>query len=95
MSKKNTAKNKFLLFYMNHETMNNTKQLHGAFSPLDRPWTLNHLKGQCHEMDIFYESLNIIIITFFVYADGFQGLSKAFHFPIQLLTFLIYAQKED
>ncbi len=50
---KNTVKNKFLLFYMNHETMNNTKQLHGAFSPLDRPWTLNHIKGQCHEMDIF------------------------------------------
>ncbi len=39
-------------------------------------------------VDIFFEGLNILIRTFCVYADGFQGLSKAFHYPIQLLTFL-------
>jgi hypothetical protein len=43
------------------------------------------LQGQCHEMDIFFEGLNILISTFCVYADGFQDLSKAFHYPIQLL----------
>jgi hypothetical protein len=51
--------------------------------------TMNHLKGQCHEMDIFFEGLNILISTFCVCADGFQGLSKAFHYPIQLLTFYL------
>jgi hypothetical protein len=30
------------------------------------------------------ESLNILIGTFCVCADGFQGLSKAFHYPLQL-----------
>ncbi len=42
------------------------------------------LKGQCQEMDILFEGLNTI---FCVCADGFQGLSKAFHYPLQLLTF--------
>ncbi len=45
------------------------------------------LKGQCHEMYIFVEGLNILISTFCVCADGFQGLSKALHYSIQLLTF--------
>jgi hypothetical protein len=44
---------------------------------------MNCLKGQCHEM----EGLNIFISTFCVCADCFQSLSKAFHYPIQLLTF--------
>jgi len=38
-------------------------------------------------MKIFFEDLNILISTgtFCLSADGFQGLSKAFHF--QLFTF--------
>jgi hypothetical protein len=44
------------------------------------------LKEQCHEVVIF-EGLYILISTFCVCADGFQGLSKAFHYPLQLLTF--------
>jgi hypothetical protein len=47
------------------------------------------LKGQCHEMDIFFESLNILISAFCVCTDGFQGLSKAFHCPIMLLIFYL------
>jgi hypothetical protein len=35
----------------------------------------------------FFESLNILISAFCVCADGFQGLSTAFHFLIQLFTF--------
>jgi hypothetical protein len=45
------------------------------------------LKEECDEMDIFFEGLSILISTFCVCADGFQGLSIAFHYPIQLLTF--------
>ncbi len=45
-----------------------------------------YLKGQCHEMDIFFDGLNISISTCCVCDDGFQGLLKAFHYPIQLLT---------
>jgi hypothetical protein len=33
------------------------------------------------------EGLNIFISTFCVCADGFQGHSKAFDYPIQLLSF--------
>jgi hypothetical protein len=40
------------------------------------------LKGQCHEMGIFLEDLNILISTVCVSADGFQDLSKAFYYPI-------------
>jgi hypothetical protein len=47
------------------------------------------LKGQCPEMDIFFEGLNIVTSTFCVCADDFQGLSKAFHYPIQLGNFLV------
>ncbi len=45
------------------------------------------LKGQCHEMDISFEGLNILISTLCVCADGFQDLPKAFHYSIQWLTF--------
>jgi hypothetical protein len=38
-------------------------------------------KGKRHEMDIFVESLNILISTFCVCAGGFLGLSKAFRYP--------------
>jgi hypothetical protein len=37
-------------------------------------------------MDISFEGLNILISTFFVCADGFQGLSKAFHYPVRLVN---------
>jgi hypothetical protein len=43
------------------------------------------LKRQCNEMDIFGEGLKILISAFCVCADGFQGLSKAFHYPIQFI----------
>jgi hypothetical protein len=39
------------------------------------------------EIDIFFEGLNILISTLCVCSDGFQGLSKAFHYPIQFLSF--------
>jgi hypothetical protein len=35
-----------------------------------------------HEMDIFFEGLNILIRTFCVCADSFQDLSNAFYYPI-------------
>ncbi len=47
------------------------------------------LKGQCHEMDIFFNDLNILISTFCVFVDGFQGLATAFSYPLQLLTFYL------
>ncbi len=37
----------------------------------------------------FFEDLNILISTFCVCADGFKGLFKSFHYPIQLLTFYL------
>jgi Na+/H+-dicarboxylate symporter len=37
----------------------------------------------------FFEDVNILSSTFCVCADGFQGLLKAFHFPLLFLTFLI------
>jgi hypothetical protein len=46
------------------------------------------LKGQCHEMDILFKGLNILISIFCVCADGFQGLSKAFHYPTFLFASL-------
>ncbi len=49
--------------------------------------TIYSLKGHRHEL--FFKGLNILIWTFCECADGFQGLSKAFHYPIQLLTFFI------
>jgi hypothetical protein len=44
-------------------------------------------KGTVSRDGYFFECLNILISTFSKWADGFQGLSKAFHYPIQLLTF--------
>jgi hypothetical protein len=37
-------------------------------------------------MDNFFKGLNISISTFCVCADGFQGLSKAFHYSLQTST---------
>ncbi len=39
-------------------------------------------------MNIFFKN---IFSTLCVRADGFQGLSKAFHYPIQSLTLLLFA----
>jgi hypothetical protein len=41
----------------------------------------------------FFEGLNILISTFCVCADSFQGILKASHYPIQLLTFLFASFK--
>jgi hypothetical protein len=46
-------------------------------------------KGTVSQNGYFFLGLYILINTFCVYADGFQGLSKAFHYPIQLLTLLL------
>jgi hypothetical protein len=46
-------------------------------------------KGTVSGDGYFFEGLNILISTFCIYDDGFQGLSKAFHCPIQLLTFYL------
>jgi hypothetical protein len=51
------------------------------------------LKVQCHEVDICFEGLKILISTFCVCADGCQGLSQAFHCPAQLLRFLFASLK--
>ncbi len=42
------------------------------------------------DLYIFFKGLLILISTFSECSDGFLGLShsKAFHYPIQLLTFL-------
>ncbi len=45
----------------------------------------SNVKGTGPRDGYFFESLNILISTFCVCADGFQGLSKAFHYPVQLL----------
>ncbi len=51
------------------------------------------LKEQCREMDIFFDGLNILISTvlpaYALMVFNFQGLSKAFDYPIQLSTFLL------
>ncbi len=51
--------------------------------------TLGRLKGQCHEMDISFGGLNIVIRAFCVSADEFQDCSKACRCPIQLLTYYL------
>jgi hypothetical protein len=48
------------------------------------------LKAQYCEMNILFEGLSIVISTFSACAVGVQGLSKAFHCPIQLLTFIFF-----
>jgi hypothetical protein len=46
------------------------------------------IEGTVSRDGSFFEGLlNILISTFCVCDDGFQGLSEAFHYPIQLLTF--------
>ncbi len=50
----------------------------------------NVIKGTVSRNGYFFEGQNILIITVCVCADGFQGLSKAFHCPIQLLTLFCF-----
>jgi hypothetical protein len=38
----------------------------------------DELKGQSHEMDNFFEGLNILISTFYISAEGFQVFQKLF-----------------
>jgi hypothetical protein len=45
------------------------------------------LQGTVSPDGYFFEGLNILISTFGVCADGFRALSRAFHYPIQLITF--------
>jgi hypothetical protein len=45
------------------------------------------IKGTVSRDGNFFEVLNILISTFCVCANGFQGLSKIFHYPIQLVIF--------
>jgi hypothetical protein len=45
------------------------------------------VKGTVSQHGDFFEGLNILVSPFCICADSFQGLSEAFHFPIQLLTF--------
>jgi hypothetical protein len=45
-----------------------------------------NLKGTVSRDGYFFEGLNVLLRTFWVCADGFQGLSKAFHYPLQFLT---------
>ncbi len=54
-------------------------------SSIATPQLIN-LKGQCHETDILFEGLNILISTFCVCADSFQGILKAFQHSLQSLT---------
>ncbi len=39
------------------------------------------LKGQCHEMQFFF-CYKMLISTFCLSTDGFQGLSKAFNYSL-------------
>jgi hypothetical protein len=48
------------------------------------------LKGTVSRDGYFFEGLNILISTFCVCAEGFQDLSNAFHYPLQLLTFIYF-----
>ncbi len=41
------------------------------------------LKRQCHKIDTFLVGITTLISTC-VCADSIQGLSKAFHYPIQI-----------
>ncbi len=49
--------------------------------------TKQELKKTESGEEYFFEGLNIITSTFYECADDFQGLSKAFRCPRQLLTF--------
>jgi len=48
------------------------------------------IKGTVSRNEIFFGGLNILITTFFECEDCFQSLSKAFHYPIKLLTFICF-----
>ncbi len=61
------------------------RKIQGNKKPIDR------LKGPCHEMDIFFESLNILIHTFCVCAEGFQDPSKAFHYSTYTINNFLFA----
>jgi hypothetical protein len=53
------------------------------------------LKGTVSRDGFCFEGLNILISTFCVCGDGFQGsLSKAFHFHIQLHTKMFTLSKK-
>jgi hypothetical protein len=55
-------------------------------------WSLNKTRPWLFQVSrdgYFFEDLNILISTFCVCADGFQGLSKGFHYPILSLTFYL------
>jgi hypothetical protein len=43
-----------------------------------------YLKGTVLRDEYFFECQNILIGTFCVCAEGFQCLSKVFHYPLQL-----------
>jgi hypothetical protein len=47
----------------------------------------NKFRGTVSRNGYIFEGLNILMSTFCVCADGIQGLLKAFHYPVQLLTF--------
>jgi hypothetical protein len=47
------------------------------------------LKGTVSRDGYLFEGLNILISTYCVCADGFQGLSNVFHYPLQLLIFYL------
>ncbi len=47
------------------------------------------IKGTVSRDGFFLEGLNVLISTFYVCADCFQGLSKAFHYPMHVLLFLL------
>jgi hypothetical protein len=49
------------------------------------------LKVQCHEMDICFKCLNILISTLCVCADGCQDLTKAFHYPVHTIIHFLFA----
>ncbi len=55
----------------------------------DVAWTTRHLKGQCHEYFFGWSECFNEYPTFCACADCFQGLSKAFHYPIQISTFYL------
>ncbi len=46
------------------------------------------LQGQCHEVDILFEGLIILIITLCVCTDGFQRSLKGFSLPYPIINFL-------
>ena len=54
---------------------------------------LTYSKGAVSWDGYFFKGLNILIRTFCICAVDFQGLSKAFHYPIQLSNFLFVPLK--